>query len=751
MIFAPLLASLCGFCLGRPRAVIGAWLLLAGLAAPGVLRIQIETSTDTVLDRRDPAWAFYRSSVERFGSDEIVVIALEGREPYDPEILAEVARLDDALAGAEGIRRVDSLASFPVVELLPDGTLRLDPALDRRGAPDRASREALAARVAGDRILPGLLVSQDARTFGLAVHMQDLGDAHDAEVVGAVRGALGSRPAWISGGPVFRTETSRLTRQQLLRLVPITIGVIALAYRALFGSLRAAGIPLLTSGLGTWLQLGAMGALGVPLAITTAILPSVLLAMGCAYVTHLLTAAGEAGQGGDLAQRLPPLLQPIAISAATTGIGFASMANVQIDVIRWVGLFGALGTGVLFLATATLAPALLALWPRGVRAHPLSLWLAGPGAARLARFADRRRRWLLAGWILAAAVALLFARRVEFETDVILYFPPGSPVRDDYTAIRDRLSGISPMNVVIDAAPGRSVSEPVALAAMLELATALEARPEVGRALSLADPILQLQRGFAGAEAIPESQAAIEQYLLLLESVEHVRDLVTADRRSASVVMRVDENGSNDLLRVAGFAEQWWREHGPAGFDARVTGIMHEYARSERELERGQIAGLASALLVVGAIFALAFRSLRVALIGLVPNAMSLALAFGGMGLLGVPLDAGTVFVGSLALGIAVDDTLHVVAAFERQRRAGAVATAALERALSETLPAVVTTSAILALGFAVLAGSSFRLTQNLGIGTACAMLICLLAGALLLPPLLLTFRSGTPDRVAGC
>jgi len=738
--------------LRHPRAVLCVWLGLAALASAGVLRIEVETSTDTVLDRRDPAWSFYRGSVERFGGDEIVVIALSGDEPYAAEVLAEVARIDERLEGAPGVRRVDSVASFPVVELLADGSLRLDPALDASAPLDSRERARVAARVAADRILPGLLVSRDGRSFGIAVRMQELGEAVDAQVVAAVREAVGERAAWISGGPVFRTETSRLVRSQVLTLVPITVALVLLLYRALFGSLRMAWIPLASSGMGCWLQLGAMGALGVPLAITTVILPSVLLAMGCAYVTHLLTAAGEGGALGraELLDRLPPVLEPIAISATTTAIGFASMASVQIDVIRWVGLFGAFGTAVLFLASATLAPALLALRPRGVRAHPLSLWLARPGAARLARLCAQRRGWLLAAWLGAAGVALVFARDVEFETDVILYFPRGSPVRDDYAAIRERLSGISPMNVVIGAPEGRSVTEPAVVRAMGQLAQALEARAEVGRALSLADPLIQLQRGFSGSDALPESQAAIEQFLLLLESVDHVRDLVTGDRRQASVVLRLDDNGSNDLLRIAEVAERWWRQHGPAGFSARVTGIMYEYARSERELERGQVGGLSTALAVVGGIFALAFRSLRVALIGLVPNVVSLALAFGGMGLLGVPLDAGTVFVGSLALGIAVDDTLHVVAAYERARRRGLAAQAALECALSETLPAVVYTSSILAAGFSVLLLSDFALIQNLGLGTACAMLICLLAGALLLPPLLLSFRGDRGSRAPG-
>jgi predicted RND superfamily exporter protein len=139
------------------------------------------------------------------------------------------------------------------------------------------------------------------------------------------------------------------------------------------------------------------------------------------------------------------------------------------------------------------------------------------------------------------------------------------------------------------------------------------------------------------------------------------------------------------------------------------------------------------------------FRSLRVAAIALVPNVLPIGMAFGFMGLLGVPLDAGTVIVGSLALGIAVDDTIHLTERFVRNRREGETPQAALGGALRWVLGPLVLTTLVVSIGFSVLGVSGFTLTRNLGLLTAGVMMLCLAADLVLLPVLLL--RSGAISR----
>jgi hypothetical protein len=204
------------------------------------------------------------------------------------------------------------------------------------------------------------------------------------------------------------------------------------------------------------------------------------------------------------------------------------------------------------------------------------------------------------------------------------------------------------------------------------------------------------------------------------------------------------------LLGVAEEARAWWADHGVAGYGARTTGIMYEFARAEDEIAMGQLRGLGFALLAIALILLAIFRSPRLAAIALLPNAIPIAMAFGVMGLLNVPLDAGTVVLGNLALGIAVDDTIHVVTGFYGRREGGDAAGPALLGAFERTLAPVVYTTLAVAIGFAILGLSEFTFTRHLGLLTAGIMGLCLLGNVLLLPALLLGVGPRRGGKVAG-
>ena len=124
--------------LERPRQVLAFWLLLGGVATLGIQRLQIETSTDSVLDRADPARSFYQHSQSLFGGDEIVAVVIEGDQPFDPEVLARVVQLTETLQAAPGVRRVDSLATVPLIHMTPRGDVSLHNSPLARPPPDRA-------------------------------------------------------------------------------------------------------------------------------------------------------------------------------------------------------------------------------------------------------------------------------------------------------------------------------------------------------------------------------------------------------------------------------------------------------------------------------------------------------------------------------------------------------------------------------------------------------------------------------------
>ncbi len=728
--------------LRRPLVAIFFWLAWIALTGIGLAGLEIDTSTASFLDREAPAWQVYQRSIETFGGDEFIAVALVGESRFDREILALLPELSRRLERLPGVRRVDSLATVPLIRGDPFGEgLRVDSILVDGVPTSEAGWIQLAEAVRADRVAPRGLLSADERVFALNIALDRDVDGDRAATVAAVRELLVGHNALVSGVPVFRTQVNERTRQEVMLFVPVTLAVVSLVLWVAFRDVVAVLLPISVGGVGSMTALGCMGALGVSLSLSTLVLPSVLLAIGCAYTMHVLTAARRAAAGSaSLESAMARVARPVALSGLTTVVGFLAMATVRISAIRELATYGAIGVFAITAAALTLAPAILRLRPIPGEAGPLDAWLRHGLRRSLVSFLEHRRRPVIAVWVAVLVLVGVGIARLEVSTDIILWFPTSSEVRSDYEEIRRRLSGITPVNVVIESQDGTRATTPQVLAAIDGLTSALDALPQVGKAISLADPLRQVHQLFTGdaAAGLPSDEGLIEQYLVLLESAPYLADLVSLDHSAANVVLRVDDNASDAIVALSEWVDAWWRLHGAPGFEATTTGIMYEFGRAEEQIAYGQIRGLSLAFAAIALILLALLRRPALALKALLPNAIPLGIGFGFMGLIGVPLDAATVCVGSLALGIAVDNTIHVAIGYRDAREQGSKPLEAVDRCFERVLPALVLTTVAIAAGFAVLALSEFSMIQNLGLMTSALVVLCLLADATLLPALLL-------------
>lgn len=714
-------------------------------AVPGIGRLSIETSTRSILDRHSVDWAAYQLSQDTFGGDEFLTVLIDGKHEFGLEALKRVQELSDRFESVAGVRRVDSLTTVPAVSVDSSGDIDLEPALVRSGEIEPAL---VLERLRQDRIAPGAIVGEGGRFLAINLVLDSDSDVVYQSVLPSLGRILQPGEA-VSGVPIFRSEADRRMREELTLFIPLTVFLVGACLFILYGSLRAVVIPLAISGSATWVTLGVMGASGVPLTITTVILPSILLALGCAYVVHLLSACAgcERDQAGA---QIAPIALPILLSSVTTAIGFLTMAAVRIDAVVQLGTFGAFGVLLLGVAALTAGPAGIVILGVPPKRALFSRRLMTSSSRLLLSSVTGRRSglWLISGFATATILALAGATQIRVETDVIRWFPKEDPIRRDYDQIRDAMSGISPMNVVIQASAGGDVSEPVVMAAIDGLSRHLGSLASVGKSISVSDPLRQLNGGLLGDESqpLPDRQAQISQLLLLLESDEYIGELISDDRMFANVLLRVNNNGSKDLLEVAREARVWWGDHGVNGFTATPTGIMYEFARAQEAIANGQLVALGIALGAVALVLLVVFRRFALAITALIPNIVPVSVLFGLMGWLGIPIDASTVVIGGLVLGIAVDDTVHVVSGYRDRLEAGVSPVNAVRETLERVAHPLICSSVAVSAGFLILTTSDFLPVVGLGGLTSGVMLLCLAADLALLPALLVAAsRRGIP------
>ncbi len=712
------------------RLVVFAWCAFGVACASSLLGLRIDTSTESFIRRDTLEWQRYRESTELYGSDEFLTVAIIGAEPFSRDALRRVRALSGELEAIPEVRRVDSLATVPLIRRGAEGDLRLDAALASGVPESSADLRSLATDLRRDLLAPGLLFSSSGRDFALNVHFDQSVEEEPARLVDQVEGVASRYGAIVSGVPAFRSAVNRVLRSELATFVPIVAVLLIAVLFGVFGDVRPALLALSPGVTGSLASLGAMAATDTTLALSTMILPCVLVALGCAYSMHPLAAAASvAGPGRVVAMQA--VSRAVGLSGVTTALGFAAIGTVRLGMIQDLARFGTLGVLAVTLATLTLVPAIAAGWVPRDRSSRRVQRVADFGGW-LGRVVSGRPGWVVLFWLATLVPASIGVSRIAVSTNVAEWFGRGAPIRDNYETIRKELSGITPVNVVIESRDDQPVTRRDALAAMARMKVFLEEQDSVGRAVSVTDPLRQLGRELNGIETVPASPDVAEQYLLMLEGVEQLEQLITPDRLGANIMVQMRGNESTEIAGVGRVADRWWSEHGPEDYRADFTGVMYQVARSADEITTGLVRGFALALLAVGGVLLAVLRNPRHAFVALVPNVVPLCLIFGAMGFLDIPLDAATVVLGSLALGIAVDDTMHVMLGVRE-----ADGPAAVEGTLRAVLPALAISSLAVGAGFIVLGASSFVLVGNLGVLTTGFVVLCLVADVTLLPALI--------------
>jgi hypothetical protein len=224
---------------------------------------------------------------------------------------------------------------------------------------------------------------------------------------------------------------------------------------------------------------------------------------------------------------------------------------------------------------------------------------------------------------------------------------------------------------------------------------------------------------------------AAAQYLLLYESSGDPEDYdryINFDRSALSLIVSA-HGGSSVYMDVARQVEAFAAKEAPDGLAVHSLGSMYLYSKAMDNLTRGMILGLGVAVILVGAVMMVGLRSVPLALMAAIPNLTPLVLCAGALGWMGVPLSMSTSVVGCLALGLAVDDTAHVMGHLKRSE--------SLETVYRGVGPAVLLTTLALGIGFSALTLSEFQTVRALGIATTATLVVALAADVLLLPSLL--------------
>ena len=692
--------------------------------------------------------------VEQFGCDEMVVVSWPGCTLEDERLDVAASALAKYTASA---REATSSRSTDFPEYFERVSTGRQILAELTKPPLRLSSKQAKARLAGT------LVGPDGHCTGMLLQLTATGttDRHAAilAVYETVESAASIERSQIRiAGPTadsvaldIESQRSRTTLTAISLVVALVLAwrclrqirlVVAVASTALLCAATSLSLIYFTGGK-MCLLLVTMPTLIYVLAVSAAI-----------HLTHYyLDAVKKGGPSTSPFKAIAVGWLPCTLTAMTTAVGFGSLGLSEVVPVKMFGIYSALGVMASLPVLFVFLPSVLQLWPvqAGPRARQKGLVrVATRGwADRLSESIAKHHRWIVAGALLVTVIVGSGVAKLDTSIKVLNLFSPQAQIVRDYRWLEEHLGGMIPVEVVVrfDADNSLSVLERMELVA--DVQRGLNRMDNVDGTISAATFAPQISRPGGIRELMKRGIARkqLERNESVYRETGYVRQ--SAEGQLWRVSARVEALNAVDYGQFIGRMRTQidpllalYNDRFGGGISAIYTGVVPLVYKAQRMLLEDLIKSFLLAFVLIGLVMVVMLRSLRAGLISMIPNTFPALMVFGGMGWAGQLCDIGTMMTASVALGIAVDDTIHFLSWFRRGVNRGLNRHEAVRLAYRQCGKAMLQTTVICGLGMLVFGLSSFVPTARFA-WLMCTLLFVALVGDLLLLPALLTGTMG--------
>lgn len=787
----------------RPWLVVAAALIITLFFAVQSRHFEINASADTLISEGNALYIQSQKNNQAFSPEEFLILAYQPNDGdvFSAASQKDIAEISQRLTE---IPRVASVRSILSVPLLQAGSVDLSGDVDPSALTQQRlqlSRKELKGIFRKHPIYEGLIVNAEQTVSGIQILFKEdttltqlnrevlalrekrldasLSDDEQARLsslearqaaqektlretrnreVEQIRTIIGeyrdSASIYLGGGHALAYQLIDIVRQDLKVFGSAIAAVIAVLMLAIFRQWRWLLIAGLCCTASTVISTGAFAMLGLKATVISANFIALLLIMTLAIVIHLIVqyreevgASPDAGQKELVQLTMAHKRAPCFFAGLTTSIGFASLMLSDIKPVWSFGLMMVMAMIITLAATLLLFPALLLLFDRESPRLPGKLF-QWPLKASIHLSLKRGSVVIVAGLVMLV-LAVIGAMRLSVENSFINYFNTDTQVYRELAFIDQHFGGSTPLDIIYTPQTqndeGGDQSLPLRAVSVQQthrIQDMLDRQQAMGTTLSVVN-FTRLARTLNNDRPITEYELAAV-YWTLDDAIR--KDLLGSFfvdepprlRISARVQDSTEGLNRKQLLKDI---HSGMDELGIPDSQYQLSNLFVLYQAMLEQLFDSQILTLGAVLVVLTLVFWAVFRSLRLAILAMVPNVIATLAVLGVMGWFGIPLDFMTMTIAAIAMGIAVDDTIHLVHRFLSERRSAGV-DQAITRALDSVGYALIYTSTIIALGFVLLVGSDFVPSVMFGLLTALAVMMALIVNLTLLPALLKQFTA---------
>jgi predicted RND superfamily exporter protein len=774
----------------NPFKVLLVLVVILAFPISHVPQIKMDTSTEGFMHEDDPVLITYDKFRHQFGRDERVLVAIRNEHIFSLEFLTTLKALHKEIeTSVPFVEDVTSLYSVRNTrgegdKLLTDDLLEPFPTTQKQV-------DAIKHRAMSSHFYKNLLISEDGKMTAIVIETDAyshngekkvsdidafdegfddsskntlpktdkafLSDEENTKLVESIMAITQKYQKekgleiYVAGSPSVNHALKTQMKADMQKFMRITFLIILIFLFIVFRRASAVFYPLLVIIFSLLTTVGTMAWAGVMFKLPTQIVPSLLLAVSVGATVHILSIFFDKfDANGDKKEALSYTLGhsglAIAMTSITTAIGVGSFAGSEVAPISDLGIFASLGVMVSLLLTLTLLPALLSITK--LKSKPkLTSGNMDKLMQQVAQIPIKHTKAVLVSSVVLVAMALVASTQVQLSHNPLKWFQPDSVDRISTETIDKQMNGSVTIEVVIDTGKENGWVDPTQLKLLNEFSTKLESYMDeythVGKVISLATIVKETNRALhenqEGYYTIPTDANLVSQELLLFENSgsDDLEDVVDSQFSKARVTIKIPWTDSVYAVGIRDYVENQaqltFKED-----NVEITGMMPLLINTFSNAIFSSIESYFIAAIAITFMMMIILGSVRIGLLSMIPNLAPIIMGLLLMAIAKIPLDMFTLLIGSIAIGLVVDDTIHFMHNFKRYYLESGETTHAIEQTFATTGKAMVITTMVLSLGFFAYLAANMISVQNFGLLTASVIIFALLSDLLLAPALMI-------------
>ena len=775
-------------------------LVMLGAGLFFTTKVQFDGSLEGFFRKSDPVYADYLEYLEEFSSDEITYILYRVPEkehgPFDFDTMQIIGELTEDLENevpftkeATSLTNVEFMFSegdtLIIDELMinfPENQEQLLEVRDR--VMDKPIYVNYLINESGD--YAAIFVESTAASsdpLDEIIYDPAKGEAMDnlypqatdikvREILNRPQYADSGIEFFLTGDPPMNSTYNNLymTDSAIISLVTLAL-VAVISFLLLRTSLAGLLAPVSVVVLSVIMMLGVIGFLGWSVGLFITMAPSLICAIGVAQAVHILqeyhrSMALQGNKRVAVRRSIKKVGGPCMLAAATTAAGFAVMGVSDLQGLAEFGYYAAFGVIFTFILSITLLVVFLASGPNAPRmtdddaadSAPKTGTLAGVNplvrgiVERSIALNARHPKAIMLGFALVFLAAFAGLSRLSIDFNFVDEFEDHVVWKQDTLLADEVMGGVLSFSYMFETKDAEGAKDIELLKGIERLQQFAEAMPIVKKTFSMADVLKDLNRTFHADDPayyrIPDDQALVAQLLLIYEisGGDELYEQVNMDFSRTIMDMRVVMTDVSQMQAMVNEIEAFLKENPIPGVDARPTGIGLLWLRIADYISQTQITAYSLIFAMIALVMIIAYGSFKVGMLSMIPNVTPVLVTLGAMGWLGISLDYMKLLLATIAIGIAVDDTIHLVTRFRSRFYELGNYSDAMAASLRDVGPALTITTLILIGGFGGYFVTDMAVLTSFGILLGACIALALVADLLLLPVIFMTLKPFGPE-----